>query len=95
MEFLMLSRLFCFAMSIFFQLLGQARLDGEFCAYTSKDKYDFLQTLYKKGVRNIEMESTCFASMFRRVCIPEKDKHPRSRESWKTAQMYEVMTTSA
>uniref|UniRef100_A0A915A0I4 Nucleoside phosphorylase domain-containing protein n=1 Tax=Parascaris univalens TaxID=6257 RepID=A0A915A0I4_PARUN len=49
---------------------GQARLDGEFCAYTSKDKYDFLQTLYKKGVRNIEMESTCFASMFRRVCIP-------------------------
>uniref|UniRef100_A0A9J2PJ63 Nucleoside phosphorylase domain-containing protein n=1 Tax=Ascaris lumbricoides TaxID=6252 RepID=A0A9J2PJ63_ASCLU len=49
---------------------GQARLDGEFCAYTSKDKYDFLHTLYEKGVRNIEMESTCFASMFRRASIP-------------------------
>ena len=42
---------------------GQARLDGAFCEYTANDKMDFLQEAYNKGVRNIEMESVCFAAM--------------------------------
>ncbi|VDM44953.1 unnamed protein product [Toxocara canis] len=49
---------------------GQGRLDGAFCGYTSEDKFNFLRQLYDRGVRNIEMESTCFASMFRRVNVP-------------------------
>lgn len=48
---------------------GQARLDGAFCDYTMNDKFAFLETLYKKGVRNIEMESTCFAAMLHRAGI--------------------------
>ncbi|CAI4229165.1 unnamed protein product [Auanema sp. JU1783] len=42
---------------------GQMRLDGFFCEYNSEDKFDFLKTIYEKGVRNIEMESTCFSSL--------------------------------
>ncbi|CAB3401853.1 unnamed protein product [Caenorhabditis bovis] len=41
---------------------GQMRLDGYFCDYTEADKYAFLNKLHELGVRNIEMESTCFAS---------------------------------
>uniref|UniRef100_A0A0M3HX53 PNP_UDP_1 domain-containing protein n=1 Tax=Ascaris lumbricoides TaxID=6252 RepID=A0A0M3HX53_ASCLU len=48
---------------------GQARLDGAFCEYTKEDKFDFLDRLYKNGVRNIEMEATCFAAMLHRAGI--------------------------
>jgi len=42
---------------------GQGRLDGAFCDYTEADKMAFLNNMYEKGVRNIEMESLCFAAM--------------------------------
>uniref|UniRef100_A0A7I5E9I9 PNP_UDP_1 domain-containing protein n=1 Tax=Haemonchus contortus TaxID=6289 RepID=A0A7I5E9I9_HAECO len=42
---------------------GQMRLDGFFCEYKTEDKFHFLKRIHEKGVRNIEMESTCFASM--------------------------------
>ncbi|RCN51219.1 uridine phosphorylase [Ancylostoma caninum] len=42
---------------------GQMRLDGFFCEYAPDDKFAFLKKIHDKGVRNIEMESTCFASM--------------------------------
>ncbi|VDK48087.1 unnamed protein product [Anisakis simplex] len=48
---------------------GQARVDGAFCEYTVEDKFNFLRRLYENGVRNIEMESTCFAAMTRRAGI--------------------------
>ncbi|VDD85125.1 unnamed protein product [Enterobius vermicularis] len=48
---------------------GQARLDGAFCEYTKKDKFAFLEKLYAEGIRNIEMESTCFAAMTHRAGI--------------------------
>lgn len=42
---------------------GQARLDGAFCEYTEGEKMNFLREAYGRGVRNIEMESLCFAAM--------------------------------
>lgn len=42
---------------------GQARLDGAFCTYTKEDKFRFLQTLQKNGVKNIEMESVPFSAL--------------------------------
>lgn len=42
---------------------GQARLDGAFCYYLEQDKKEFLQNAYAQGVRNMEMESLCFAAM--------------------------------
>ncbi|VDL65281.1 unnamed protein product [Nippostrongylus brasiliensis] len=48
---------------------GQMRLDGFFCDYKSEMKFDFLKKIYEKGVRNIEMESTCFASMTYRAGV--------------------------
>ncbi|VDD93207.1 unnamed protein product [Enterobius vermicularis] len=48
---------------------GQSRLDGAFCDYTEKDKFDFLNELHSKGVRNIEMEATCFSAMTHRAGI--------------------------
>ncbi|XP_064644406.1 uridine phosphorylase 1-like [Lineus longissimus] len=41
---------------------GQGRLDGAFCDYTNADKMAFLRRAYDLGVRNIEMESLCFAA---------------------------------
>ncbi|CAD5122670.1 DgyrCDS11080 [Dimorphilus gyrociliatus] len=41
----------------------EARLDGAFCGYTQDQKMAFLIEAYKKGVRNIEMESLCFLAM--------------------------------
>ncbi|XP_014662138.1 PREDICTED: uridine phosphorylase 1-like [Priapulus caudatus] len=41
---------------------GQARVDGAFCNYTEQDKKEFLQSAYAQGVRNMEMESLCFAA---------------------------------
>ncbi|XP_027044488.1 uridine phosphorylase 2-like [Pocillopora damicornis] len=49
---------------------GQGRLDGAFCDYTLEDKLEFLQKIYDAGVRNIEMESVCFASMCNRAGVP-------------------------
>jgi len=48
---------------------GQARLDGAFCNYTEEDKMGYLKELHQKGVRNIEMESTLFASLCNRAGI--------------------------
>ncbi|XP_007500480.1 uridine phosphorylase 1 [Monodelphis domestica] len=49
---------------------GQGRLDGAFCSYTEKDKFEYLQAAHDAGVRNIEMESTIFAAMCRASGIP-------------------------
>ncbi|KAL6725594.1 hypothetical protein Aduo_007635 [Ancylostoma duodenale] len=38
-------------------------LTAFFCEYKPDDKFAFLKKLHDKGVRNIEMESTCFSSM--------------------------------
>ncbi|CEF67115.1 Nucleoside phosphorylase domain and Uridine phosphorylase, eukaryotic family-containing protein [Strongyloides ratti] len=48
---------------------GQARLDGAFCDYNSEDKFTFLKELVEKGVRNFEMESTCFTALTSRANI--------------------------
>ncbi|ETN77818.1 uridine phosphorylase [Necator americanus] len=48
---------------------GQMRLDGFFCEYDPEEKLGFLKKIYEKGVRNIEMESTCFASMTYRAGV--------------------------
>ncbi|TPP62929.1 Uridine phosphorylase [Fasciola gigantica] len=43
----------------------QARLDGAFCSITAEDKFAYLRLAYEKGVRNFEMECTCFTSLCR------------------------------
>lgn len=48
---------------------GQARLDGAFCSYTEEEKMSYLRKINQLGVTNIEMESTCFASMCHRANI--------------------------
>ncbi|EYC07188.1 hypothetical protein Y032_0071g513 [Ancylostoma ceylanicum] len=48
---------------------GQMRLDGFFCEYNADDKFDFLRKIHDKGVRNIEMESACFASLTYRAGV--------------------------
>lgn len=48
---------------------GQARLDGAFCDYTEEDKMNFLVEAHRKGIRNIEMESICFAAMCRQCNV--------------------------
>lgn len=48
---------------------GQARLDGAFCDYTAEDKLAFLKRAHERGVRNIEMESLCFAAMTHRAGV--------------------------
>ncbi|EFO21489.1 uridine phosphorylase [Loa loa] len=60
---------------------GQARLDGAFCEYTEQQKLAFLNRLHNLGVRNIEMESLCFAALFNRgniraavVCVALLDR---------------------
>ena len=42
---------------------GQGRIDGAFCYHTEKDKIEYLKRLQEAGVRNIEMESTCFSAL--------------------------------
>lgn len=49
--------------------VGQARLNGAFCDYGEKQKMSYLEEVHKAGVRNIEMESLCFAAMCRRAGI--------------------------
>lgn len=48
---------------------GQARLDGAFCDYTEKEKMSFLTEAHRQGIRNIEMESICFASICRQCNV--------------------------
>ncbi|OXU27233.1 hypothetical protein TSAR_011415 [Trichomalopsis sarcophagae] len=42
---------------------GQGRIDGAFCSHTEADKMDYLKRLHAAGVRNIEMEATCFSAL--------------------------------
>merc|ERR1711981_802194 len=42
---------------------GQARLDGAFCEFSSKDKDAYLLRLKDAGVTNIEMESVAFTAL--------------------------------
>jgi len=55
---------------------GQGRLDGAFCDYTEADKMSFLQAAYDRGVRNIEMESVCFAAFCRRANVRGTTPYP-------------------
>ena len=43
------------------------RLDGFFCDYETDDKFGFLKKIHELGVRNIEMESTCFSATLLRA----------------------------
>ena len=43
--------------------LGQGRLDGAFCDFTETDKMEYLESIHKSGVVNIEMESLAFAAL--------------------------------
>ncbi|VDP27675.1 unnamed protein product [Heligmosomoides polygyrus] len=47
----------------------QMRLDGFFCDYSADCKFEFLKKLHAMGVKNIEMESTCFAAMTYRAGV--------------------------
>lgn len=49
--------------------LGQGRLDGAFCSYSEEERFEFLQTLHAKGIRNIEMESHTFAAFCTRANV--------------------------
>lgn len=42
---------------------GEARRDGAFCDFTELERLEFLKTLQKHGVVNIEMESTIIAAL--------------------------------
>lgn len=50
---------------------GQGRMDGALLPpYSEAERMNFLKRAHEKGVRNIEMESTAFASFCRRANIP-------------------------
>lgn len=42
---------------------GQGRLDGAFCDFAETDKMEYLESIHKAGVVNIEMESLAFAAL--------------------------------
>ncbi|RVE42100.1 hypothetical protein evm_013245 [Chilo suppressalis] len=42
---------------------SQGRLDGAFCDFTEADKMEYLESIHKAGVVNIEMESLAFAAL--------------------------------
>lgn len=48
---------------------GQARLDGAFCDHNEAAKMAFLRRMHREGIRNIEMESLCFAAYSYRAGI--------------------------
>jgi len=48
----------------------QGRLDGYFCDFEEKDKFQFLNALSSNGVLNIEMESGYFGAFCYRAKIP-------------------------
>ncbi|KRY42564.1 uridine phosphorylase 2 [Trichinella spiralis] len=47
----------------------QARVDGALCDFTFEEKLNFLNKAYNSGVKNIEMESSCFAAFCCRAGI--------------------------
>lgn len=47
--------------------IGQGRLDGALCSFSTEEKLDYLRKAHEAGIKNIEMESTVFAAMCR-VC---------------------------
>lgn len=49
----------------------QSRLDGAICTFSEQDKFDRLKKLTEAGVRNIEMESSTFLSMYHYVGLRE------------------------
>lgn len=59
-----------------YYLTGQARLDGAVCEYTEEEKFAFLQHCYDVGIRNIEMESLCFAAMCHQANIKGTQSMP-------------------
>lgn len=46
---------------------GQMRMDGAFCVFTREEKLQFMGELQQAGVKNIEMESVCFAAFTHRA----------------------------
>ncbi|XP_014220673.1 uridine phosphorylase 1-like isoform X1 [Trichogramma pretiosum] len=42
---------------------GQGRCDGAFCYFSEIAKQEYLKKLHDAGVRNIEMEATCFSAL--------------------------------
>jgi len=48
---------------LLYGISGQGRLDGAFCDYTETDKMNYLKSIHKAGVKNIEMESLSFAAL--------------------------------
>ncbi|XP_077295554.1 uridine phosphorylase 1-like [Arctopsyche grandis] len=52
---------------------GQGRTDGPFCEYTEEDKFEFLKKLQSHGIKNIEMEVTCFSALTYKAGIKAAD----------------------
>merc|ERR1712137_17420 len=48
---------------------GQGRFDGAVVSYSAEDRAEWLRKAHEMGVRNIEMESTCFAAWCNRTGI--------------------------
>lgn len=48
---------------------AQARLDGFICDFSEEEKVEFLKKAHSRGIRNIEMESICFAAMCRQANV--------------------------
>ncbi|XP_060525898.1 uridine phosphorylase 1 isoform X2 [Cylas formicarius] len=42
---------------------GQGRTDGAFCDYSENEKLEYLESLQRNGVKNIEMEAVPFAAL--------------------------------
>lgn len=42
---------------------AQGRTDGAICDHTEEEKMNFLKKVQRKGIKNIEMESTLFAAL--------------------------------
>lgn len=42
---------------------GQGRLDGAFCEYKENDKMEFLQTLKRRNIKNMEMEAVPLSAL--------------------------------
>ncbi|XP_002054235.2 uridine phosphorylase 1 [Drosophila virilis] len=52
---------------------GQGRTDGAVCEYSDDEKMAFLKECQKKGICNIEMEATMFASLTQKVGVRAAD----------------------
>lgn len=60
-------------MQLYFIYAGQGRTDGAVCEYSDDEKMDFLKECQKKGICNIEMEATMFASLTQKVGVRAAD----------------------